>query len=53
MFPVFSLVLILLILFLFSAIESIQNVRAAHKPYWKWLMYEGKYFCLTSSKCDW
>ncbi|XP_010295764.1 PREDICTED: histone deacetylase 10 [Phaethon lepturus] len=23
-----------------SAIESIQNVRAAHKPYWKWLMYE-------------
>ncbi|NXP74261.1 HDA10 deacetylase, partial [Ramphastos sulfuratus] len=24
-----------------SAVESIQNVRAAHKPYWKWLMYEG------------
>ncbi|NWJ10314.1 HDA10 deacetylase, partial [Crypturellus undulatus] len=24
-----------------SAIESIQNVRAAHKPYWKCLMYEG------------
>ncbi|NXI44690.1 HDA10 deacetylase, partial [Galbula dea] len=23
-----------------SAVESIQNVRAAHKPYWKWLMYE-------------
>ncbi|NWW84354.1 HDA10 deacetylase, partial [Rhynochetos jubatus] len=23
-----------------SAIESIQNVRAAHKLYWKWLMYE-------------
>ncbi|NXO32719.1 HDA10 deacetylase, partial [Cisticola juncidis] len=23
-----------------SAIESIQNVRAAHKPYWKWLAYE-------------
>ncbi|NXD09632.1 HDA10 deacetylase, partial [Nothocercus nigrocapillus] len=23
-----------------SAIESIQNVRAAHKPYWKCLMYE-------------
>lgn len=44
MFPVFSLLLILLILFLFcSAIESIQNVRAAHKPYWKWLMYEGNY----------
>uniref|UniRef100_A0A8C3J9A3 Histone deacetylase 10 n=1 Tax=Calidris pygmaea TaxID=425635 RepID=A0A8C3J9A3_9CHAR len=36
-----------------SAIESIQNVRAAHKPYWKWLMYEGKYSSLSSSKCDW
>ncbi|NWZ94305.1 HDA10 deacetylase, partial [Nesospiza acunhae] len=24
-----------------SAVESIQNVRAAHKPYWKWLAYEG------------
>ncbi|NWX99061.1 HDA10 deacetylase, partial [Nothoprocta ornata] len=24
-----------------SAIESIQNVRAAHKPYWKCLMHEG------------
>ncbi|NWS38430.1 HDA10 deacetylase, partial [Probosciger aterrimus] len=23
-----------------STVESIQNVRAAHKPYWKWLMYE-------------
>ncbi|XP_010579622.1 PREDICTED: histone deacetylase 10 [Haliaeetus leucocephalus] len=23
-----------------SAVESIQNVRAAHKSYWKWLMYE-------------
>ncbi|NXI54763.1 HDA10 deacetylase, partial [Chloroceryle aenea] len=23
-----------------SAVESIQNVRAAHKLYWKWLMYE-------------
>ncbi|NXG66302.1 HDA10 deacetylase, partial [Hemiprocne comata] len=23
-----------------SAVESIQNVRAAHKAYWKWLMYE-------------
>ncbi|NXK83008.1 HDA10 deacetylase, partial [Amazona guildingii] len=23
-----------------SAVESIQNVRAAHKPYWKWLTYE-------------
>ncbi|XP_009950290.1 PREDICTED: histone deacetylase 10-like [Leptosomus discolor] len=23
-----------------SAVESIQNVRAAHKPYWKWLLYE-------------
>ncbi|NXL11521.1 HDA10 deacetylase, partial [Mesembrinibis cayennensis] len=27
-----------------SAVESIQNVRAAHKPYWKWLMYEGNFF---------
>ncbi|NXO49596.1 HDA10 deacetylase, partial [Aramus guarauna] len=27
-----------------SAIESIQNVRAAHKPYWKWLMYEDTSF---------
>ncbi|XP_075285067.1 polyamine deacetylase HDAC10 isoform X4 [Opisthocomus hoazin] len=27
-----------------SAIESIQNVRAAHKPYWKWLMYEDASF---------
>ncbi|NXP07814.1 HDA10 deacetylase, partial [Thinocorus orbignyianus] len=35
-----------------SAIESIQNVRAAHKPYWKWLMYEGNYSSLSSSKCD-
>ncbi|NWU71464.1 HDA10 deacetylase, partial [Pterocles burchelli] len=26
-----------------SAVESIQNVRAAHKPYWKWLMYEGNF----------
>ncbi|NWV14933.1 HDA10 deacetylase, partial [Ptilonorhynchus violaceus] len=26
-----------------SAVESIQNVRAAHKPYWKWLMYEGSF----------
>ncbi|NXC86220.1 HDA10 deacetylase, partial [Cercotrichas coryphoeus] len=26
-----------------SAIESIQNVRAAHKPYWKWLAYEGSF----------
>ncbi|NWQ78488.1 HDA10 deacetylase, partial [Columbina picui] len=33
-----------------SAIESIQNVRAAHKPYWKWLMYEGNYSSLSSSK---
>uniref|UniRef100_A0A8C8RUC0 Histone deacetylase 10 n=1 Tax=Pelusios castaneus TaxID=367368 RepID=A0A8C8RUC0_9SAUR len=24
-----------------SSVESIQNVRAAHKPYWKCLMYEG------------
>ncbi|XP_068852098.1 polyamine deacetylase HDAC10 isoform X3 [Aphelocoma coerulescens] len=23
-----------------SAVESIQNVRAAHKPYWKWLAHE-------------
>ncbi|NWW54133.1 HDA10 deacetylase, partial [Pedionomus torquatus] len=35
-----------------SAVESIQNVRAAHKPYWKWLMYEGNYSSLSSSKCD-
>ncbi|NXN28585.1 HDA10 deacetylase, partial [Nycticryphes semicollaris] len=35
-----------------SAIESIQNVRAAHKPYWKWLMYEGNYSSLSSSKFD-
>ncbi|NXE01321.1 HDA10 deacetylase, partial [Chaetorhynchus papuensis] len=27
-----------------SAVESIQNVRAAHKPYWKWLAYEGSFF---------
>lgn len=27
-----------------SAIESIQNVRAAHKPYWKWLTYEDTSF---------
>ncbi|NXR42786.1 HDA10 deacetylase, partial [Zosterops hypoxanthus] len=27
-----------------SAVESIQNVRAAHKPYWKWLAYEGRFF---------
>ncbi|NXI95060.1 HDA10 deacetylase, partial [Psophia crepitans] len=27
-----------------SAIESIQNVRAAHKPYWKWLMCEDTSF---------
>ncbi|NXU64785.1 HDA10 deacetylase, partial [Horornis vulcanius] len=26
-----------------SAVESIQNVRAAHKPYWKWLAYEGRF----------
>ncbi|NWW74819.1 HDA10 deacetylase, partial [Climacteris rufus] len=26
-----------------SAVESIQNVRAAHKPYWKWLTYEGSF----------
>ncbi|XP_076185565.1 polyamine deacetylase HDAC10 isoform X4 [Aptenodytes patagonicus] len=26
------------------AVESIQNVRAAHKPYWKWLMYEDTSF---------
>uniref|UniRef100_A0A8C0V9X8 Histone deacetylase 10 n=1 Tax=Cyanistes caeruleus TaxID=156563 RepID=A0A8C0V9X8_CYACU len=31
-----------------SAVESIQNVRAAHKPYWKWLAYEGKSpFCFV------
>ncbi|NXV92051.1 HDA10 deacetylase, partial [Calonectris borealis] len=35
-----------------SAVESIQNVRAAHKPYWKWLMYEGNYSSLFSSKWD-
>ncbi|NXG52239.1 HDA10 deacetylase, partial [Psilopogon haemacephalus] len=33
-----------------SAVESIQNVRAAHKPYWKWLMYEGNYSSLSSNK---
>ncbi|NWS21392.1 HDA10 deacetylase, partial [Pachyramphus minor] len=27
-----------------SAVESIQNVRAAHKPYWKWLTYEDTSF---------
>ncbi|XP_049670201.1 polyamine deacetylase HDAC10 isoform X2 [Accipiter gentilis] len=27
-----------------SAVESIQNVRAAHKSYWKWLMYEDTSF---------
>ncbi|XP_064302039.1 polyamine deacetylase HDAC10 isoform X4 [Phalacrocorax carbo] len=27
-----------------SAVESIQNVRAVHKPYWKWLMYEDTSF---------
>ncbi|XP_017601444.1 PREDICTED: gamma-tubulin complex component 6 isoform X6 [Corvus brachyrhynchos] len=27
-----------------SAVESIQNVRAAHKPYWKWLAYEDTSF---------
>ncbi|NXB35180.1 HDA10 deacetylase, partial [Eulacestoma nigropectus] len=26
-----------------SAVESIQNVRAAHKPYWKWLACEGSF----------
>ncbi|NXI82857.1 HDA10 deacetylase, partial [Rhipidura dahli] len=26
-----------------SAVESIQNVRAAHKPYWKCLAYEGSF----------
>ncbi|NWT12403.1 HDA10 deacetylase, partial [Vireo altiloquus] len=26
-----------------SAVESIQNVRAAHKPYWKWLAHEGNF----------
>uniref|UniRef100_A0A8C4TKW9 Histone deacetylase 10 n=1 Tax=Falco tinnunculus TaxID=100819 RepID=A0A8C4TKW9_FALTI len=36
-----------------SAVESIQNVRAAHKPYWKWLMYEGNYYSISSSKCNW
>ncbi|NXD33458.1 HDA10 deacetylase, partial [Copsychus sechellarum] len=29
-----------------SAVESIQNVRAAHKPYWKWLAYEGSFSSL-------
>ncbi|KAF1657588.1 Histone deacetylase 10, partial [Aptenodytes patagonicus] len=33
-----------------SAVESIQNVRAAHKPYWKWLMYEGNDSSLSSSE---
>ncbi|NXM34310.1 HDA10 deacetylase, partial [Oxyruncus cristatus] len=27
-----------------SAVESIQNVRAAHQPYWKWLTYEDTSF---------
>ncbi|RMC10239.1 hypothetical protein DUI87_13041 [Hirundo rustica rustica] len=27
-----------------GAVESIQNVRAAHKPYWKWLAYEDTSF---------
>ncbi|NXY28533.1 HDA10 deacetylase, partial [Pomatorhinus ruficollis] len=27
-----------------SAVESIQNVRAAHKPYWKWLAFEDTSF---------
>ncbi|XP_071589896.1 polyamine deacetylase HDAC10 [Heliangelus exortis] len=27
-----------------SAVESFQNVRAAHKPYWKWLMHEDTSF---------
>ncbi|XP_015708063.1 polyamine deacetylase HDAC10 isoform X3 [Coturnix japonica] len=36
-----------------SAIESIQNVRAAHKPYWKWLMYEDTPFLYNlSTKSD-
>ncbi|XP_065599598.1 polyamine deacetylase HDAC10 isoform X1 [Cyrtonyx montezumae] len=36
-----------------SAIESIQNVRAAHKPYWKWLMYEDASFLHNlSTKSD-
>ncbi|XP_009570494.1 PREDICTED: histone deacetylase 10 [Fulmarus glacialis] len=38
-----------------SAVESIQNVRAAHKPYWKWLMYEVppiKTATTTDSKCS-
>ncbi|NWS67217.1 HDA10 deacetylase, partial [Crotophaga sulcirostris] len=33
-----------------SAIESIQNVRAAHQPYWKCLMYEGNYSSLLQAK---
>ncbi|NXF01935.1 HDA10 deacetylase, partial [Smithornis capensis] len=32
-----------------SAVESIQNVRAAHKPYWKWLMYEDTSFLQSLS----
>uniref|UniRef100_A0A8B9D9Y6 Histone deacetylase 10 n=1 Tax=Anser cygnoides TaxID=8845 RepID=A0A8B9D9Y6_ANSCY len=36
-----------------SAIESIQNVRAAHKPYWKWLMYEGACYVFLSSMGIW
>ncbi|NWU43552.1 HDA10 deacetylase, partial [Hylia prasina] len=32
-----------------SAVESIQNVRAAHKPYWKWLAYEDTSFLQSLS----
>ncbi|NXA11421.1 HDA10 deacetylase, partial [Sapayoa aenigma] len=32
-----------------SAVESIQNVRAAHKPYWKWLTYEDTSFLQSVS----
>uniref|UniRef100_A0A8C9FNB4 Histone deacetylase 10 n=1 Tax=Pavo cristatus TaxID=9049 RepID=A0A8C9FNB4_PAVCR len=36
-----------------SAVESIQNVRAAHKPYWKWLTYEDTSFLHNlSTKSD-
>ncbi|NWU83420.1 HDA10 deacetylase, partial [Onychorhynchus coronatus] len=35
-----------------SAVESIQNVRAAHKPYWKWLTYEGNFSFLKQMKAN-
>ncbi|NWR44782.1 HDA10 deacetylase, partial [Regulus satrapa] len=34
-----------------SAVESIQNVRAAHKPYWKCLAYEGSFSSFKEMLC--